>query len=186
LTEPTNDPERHTLMVRRQSWLGVVGLLIGVGAALVAITGSQASTATARHPIPLPSGSKASPSLCKSYFGPPSTIAKEFGVPTLTRTRVTSYSDGKKHVSQVDSGPGWLDCNYLRPENGRNHTLASVPLSLELTTQNLTGVSGACCSVYARAGKVFAYAMSGNPGMHVSARLQPWLRAAAARAVPPR
>jgi hypothetical protein len=172
--------------MRRRSWLGVVGLLIGVGAALVAITGAQASTATARHPIPLPSGPNASTSLCESYFGPPSTIAKEFGVPTLVRTRVTSYSDGQKHVSQVDSGPGMLACDYVRPGTGRNHTSESAPLWLELTTQNRTAVSGACCTVYARAGKVFAYAESGNPTMHISAKQQPWLRAAAARAAPPR
>jgi hypothetical protein len=75
--------------MRRRSWLGMVGLLIGVGAAPVASTGAQANTAIARHPIPLPSGSNASTSLCQDYFGSPSAIAKEFRVPTLVRTRIT-------------------------------------------------------------------------------------------------
>jgi hypothetical protein len=171
--------------MRRRLWLGVVGLLIGVGAAPVAGTGAQASTATARHAIPLPSGSNASTSLCKSYFGSPSAIAKEFGVPTLVRTKITSYSDGQKYVSQVVSGPGMLTCAYVRPGTVR------IPLNLGLSTQDPTLLAqGACCIIDARAGKVFAYAESASGTsrfqVSVSARLEPWLRAAAARAVPPR
>jgi hypothetical protein len=169
--------------------MGMVGL-IGVGAASVASTGAQASTATARHPIPLPSGSNASTSLCKSYFGSPSAIAKEFRVPTLVRIRIISYSAGQKTVSQVVSGPGMLTCQYVRPGTGRNHTSERIPLWLELSTKDPGGPSYPCCIVYTRVGKVFAIAssLSGTSRFQVliSARLQPWLRDAAARAVPPR
>jgi hypothetical protein len=81
---------------------------VGIVGALLSACGNGSATSMERSakpvdhgPAALPSRSHASPSLCRTYFGSPASIAKEFGVASLER------------VPRIYSNYGRIVCQYL-------------------------------------------------------------------------
>jgi hypothetical protein len=136
----------------------VVLVAVGIVGALLSACGNGSATSMERGakpvdqgPTALPSGSHASPSLCRTYFGSLASIAKEFGVASLER------------VPQIYSNYGRIVCQYLRPGPTKDYNEG-----LFITLAGGPNMSS-CCEheADAKAGAVYAYAVSSDPSIHV-------------------
>jgi hypothetical protein len=163
-------------------WATRTGALVAVGivGAMLAACGTGSSNSVERSsssvehgPTALPSGAHASPSLCRTYFGSPTSIAKAFGVASL------------ELVPQVYSRDGKIVCQYLRPGPTGDGAYND---GLRLTLAAGADMSS-CCEheADAKAGAVYAYAGSSDRYFQVPTQTeQTWLQGAAARATPPK
>jgi hypothetical protein len=139
----------------------------------MAACGSGTPSAVKHGPtaLPPPEAHTASSSLCKTYFGSPLTIAKEFGAASLKLTG-SGPEQGRPYSI--------FDCEYIRPGSDKEGLL------LALTTKDIpTDSSGMGGNLHVgKAGRIYAYA---NTPLNepVPQNIQVWLQKAAARAKPP-
>jgi hypothetical protein len=157
-----------------------VSCVMGIG-----LTACGNGTSTS-GPTFLPSGPGATEALCQTYFGTAAGIAKQFGVRSLVPARIADVIKGHTSDKEVISFPGTVACFYNRPNLSNAIGNANSGLTLMLTTHvNHTSFGGEDVSA-GQSGKVYAYAQTFNPLIHVSEANQHWLDDAAARARPPR
>lgn len=160
------------------------GALVSVGivGAFLSACGNGSATLVENGLSPLPSGSHALPTVCRTYFGSPATIAKVFGVATLTRVPFWESLGGRTYFLQVYSSAGKIMCKYQR--QGTTGDGSNDGLFLTLTT-HVQFSSGDVPVAQAQSGAVNAYAYTADPRIHDSPTIQAWLQRVAARAKPP-
>ena len=123
--------------------------------------------------LPPPGTHFTSSSLCKTYFGSPSAIAKEFGVASL---KLTGGGTEPQHPYSI------FQCGYLNSGRGGDG------LALTMTTKRFPTyptVGGGVLYV-GKSGVVYAYANTSQFWNRPAPRnIQVWLQEAEARAKPP-
>ena len=161
-----------------------VALVVVVGAVTAACSGVSAVYPTVpQTPLPLAFGHP--DSLCATFFGPSSAIAREFNVSSLVLEGKAIAHANLHSTSGVVGNKGTLRCGYLLPQSVGAGSY-SFDLTLALMSQGPVEIP--VNSISARSGDVWAIAIGGGQGpgsVHVSARNRPWLKAAAARATAP-
>ena len=160
-------------------------IAVGMVGALGVACGNGSATPVEHSPTALPSGSHASPSLCKTYFGLPASIAKEFDVASLKRVPFWESQGGHTYFLQVYSSDGTIMCKYLRPGPTGDGT-GNDGLFLTLRTHEDFSSGGGATIAVGKSGAVYAYAETDDPHIHVSQTDQVWLQRAAARARSPK
>jgi hypothetical protein len=175
----TANPRSYNVLVKRSAFatMALTAMLFGG-----VLTAGCSAGATNQKPVALPSGSNASPRSCQTYFGTQSEVSDEFGVSLYFEDKVARTVDGQMPFG-VSSSRGAIVCPYTLSKSATS-AFGSKSLLLFLTTQYENPVGGDIVAE-AKAGKVYAYALTTNRRFAFSTARRKWLKAAAAKAAPP-
>lgn len=130
-------------------------------------SGTPSAVEHGRTALPPPRAHTAPSSLCRTYFGSPASIAKEFGAASL---KPTSSGPEPQHAYSI------FQCSYLGPGPTRDRSDSA----LTMTTRDFSTDNNFEQTYVGKAGDMYAYAAPDQfTNFHVSRHIQVWLERAA-------